>query len=183
MNIGIVAAKEHSKRLPNKNILSLNGCPMFWHSVRPLLESDMVKKVYVATDSSYIKEYCEERNVSVIWRSKNAAIDEDKLINILRYAHYCIDEECDTITTIMANCPGHTSEDVDKAILLLKNKSLREVRSFNTEGEESGLMVFSKKVMKTNSDISYYIGCTTDDVKEIHDCEDLDQDQLLKGRI
>ena len=173
MNIGIVAAKEHSKRLPNKNILSLNGYPMFWHSVKPLLESNMVKKVYVATDSSYIKEYCEERNVSVIWRSKNAAIDEDKLINILRYAHYCIDEECDTITTIMANCPGHTSEDVDKAILLLKNKNLREVRSFNDEGEESGLMAFSKETMQTNSDVSYYMGCIINKVQEIHYREDL----------
>jgi len=176
MNIGIVAAKSNSNRLPNKNILPLSGKPMFWHSVKPLLESDLIDKVYVATDSNFIKNYCEERNVDVIWRSKNASRDEDKLINILRYAHYYIDEVCDTVTTIMANCPGHATQDVNKALLLLKNKNLQEVRSFNNEGEESGLIVFSKEVMQTNSDVSYYLGCIVNQVKEVHYREDLGND-------
>lgn len=173
MNIGIIAAKDNSNRFPGKNKFTVNGAPLFWSSVRPLLESKLIDKVYVATDSDYIKEYCESRDVSVIWRTKNASRDEDKLINILRYAHYCIEEECKTVTTIMANCPGHTPEHVDKAILLLNDKKLKEVRSFNQEGEESGLMVFAKEVIQVNSDVSYYVGCVIDNVKEIHYREDL----------
>jgi len=173
MNIGIVAAKSNSKRLPNKNVISVDGSPLFWHSVAPMLESSIIKKVYVATDSDFIKKYCEDRGVSIIWRKPNASRDEDKLINILRYAYYCIDENAETVTTIMANCPGHTSKQIDAAIEMLKQKKLKEVRSFNSFGEESGLMVFSKEIMQENSDISYYIGCVVDEVKEIHYKEDL----------
>ena len=168
-----MAAKSNSNRLPNKNILPLSGKPMFWHSVEPLLKSRLIEKVYVATDSEYIKKYCEENSVSVIWRPKNASRDEDKLINILRYAYYSIEEECDTVTTIMANCPGHTVEDVDRAISMLREKNLKEVRSFNNEGQENGLMTFSSSIMDTNIDVSYYIGCLINAVKEIHHKEDI----------
>ena len=49
----------------------------------------------------------------------------------------------------------------------MKN-NLREVRSFNHEGNESGLMILSKTVMDSNADISYYMGATIDSVTEVH---------------
>ena len=60
MILGLVAAKATSKRFPGKNKHILNGEPLFWHSVKPLLNSKLVDDVYVITDSKYIKEYCEE---------------------------------------------------------------------------------------------------------------------------
>jgi len=54
------------------------------------------------------------------------------------------------------------------------DKKLQEVRSFDGDGEENGLMIYSKDIMQSNRDISYYIGCmVTDSVKEIHYEEDL----------
>ena len=58
MVVGIVAAKENSNRFPGKNNYMVDGEPMFWHSVKPLLDSDKVDDVYVITDSDYIKSYC-----------------------------------------------------------------------------------------------------------------------------
>lgn len=173
MIVGIVAAKGTSKRFPGKNLYEVDGAPMFWHSVTPLLASDTVDKVYVTTNSPEIKHFCEENDVDVIWRGPNASRDEDKLITILRYGYYSISEDPDAIVTIMANCPGHTADGVDKVVDLLIDHKLNEVRTFNEDGQESGLMAFSKKILQSNQDISYYIGATLEDVKEIHYLEDL----------
>ena len=167
MILGLVAAKDNSNRFPGKNKHIHNGEPLFWHSVKPLLDSK-IDDVYVITDSDYIKSYCEERNVGVIWRPKNATRDEDKLVSILRFGYYSLDKDYDVIVSLMANCPGHSVDTINNGIDLLKNKNLREVRSFNKDGEESGMLIFSKDILQNNFDISYYIGGLTSDVKEIH---------------
>ncbi len=168
MIVGIVAAKKRSKRFAHKNIFPLDGKPLFWHSVQPLLDSKLVDDVYVTTNSEAIAQYCEDENVSVIWRNINAANPDDKLINVIRFAYYSIPRRYDIIVRIMANCPGHTIETVDNTINLLKNKHLQEARSFNKSGEESGIAVYTEKIMETNKDVSYYMGATIDNVEEIH---------------
>lgn len=175
MIIGIVAAKENSGRFPGKNIHLLKNIPLFWHSVQPLLDAKKIDKVYVATDSSYIKKYCEFAEVPVIWRHINASRSDDKLINIFRFVYYSIKEQPDIVVRIMANCPGHTGEMVDNAIDIFQDGNFKELRSFNGQGEESGLVVYSKEVMETNEDVSYYLGCVVDDVHEIHFKEDLNE--------
>ena len=88
MILGLVAAKENSNRFPGKNKYILDGKPLFWYSVEPLLQSELIDDLYVVTDSEFIQNYCLERNVKTIWRPKNATRDEDKLINILRFAYF-----------------------------------------------------------------------------------------------
>ena len=173
MILGLIAAKDNSNRFPGKNKHIHNGEPLFWHSVKPLLDSDKVDDVYVITDSDYIKSYCEERNVGVIWRPKNASRDEDKLVNILRFGYYSLDVDYDVIVSLMANCPGHSTNIIDDGIDLLQNKKLREVRSFNKDGEESGVLIFSKEILQNNFVISYYIGGLISDIKEIHYREEI----------
>ena len=172
MILGLVAAKDNSNRFPGKNKYIFEKVPLFWHSVQPLLDSDKINDVFVITNSEFIKSYCEKRNVSVIWRSKNSSRDEDKLINILRYAYYTLDKEYDIIVSIMANCPGHSKKEINEAISFLSKNNLREVRSFNN-GQEAGLMVLSKEIMENNYDISYYIGSVNTDAREIHVKKDL----------
>jgi CMP-N-acetylneuraminic acid synthetase len=171
--VGIVCAKSNSNRFPNKNIHELDGAPMFWHSVQPLLESDRVDEVYVATDSKFIKEYCENRGVKIVWRKENAIHDQEPLLGVLRFAYKNIDKRYENIITIMANCPFHSVEAVDKAVDLIGDESLLEIRSFNSSGEESGLMVFKEEVILNNTQLSSHIGFVDSDVKEIHYKEDL----------
>jgi len=172
-SVGIICAKSNSNRFPGKNIYEINGEPMFWHSVKPLLESKKIDKVYVTTDSKFIKEYCEERGVDVIFRKVNAIHDEEPLLGVLRFAYKNIDKSYDNIVTIMANCPFHTSDSVDNAIDLMNNKGLLEVRGFNDENEESGLIILKEKVILNNTQISSHIGFVKSNVKEIHYKEDL----------
>lgn len=173
MILGLVAAKDHSNRFPGKNKYIHEGVPLFWHSVKPLLECVDVDEVYVITDSPTIKDYCSEKGVGVIWRPKNASRDEDKLISVLRFGYYSLDTSYDITIGVMANCPGHKPESISRAVSLMKRENLREVRSFNSNGSESGLLVLSRQLMEDNMDISYYIGSVTSEVTEVHTLEDL----------
>lgn len=171
--VGIIAAKGNSKRFPNKNIYKINGIPMFWHSVQPLLDSDMVDDVYVTTDSIYIKEYCEKNKINIIWRGINAIRDEEPLLSVINFTYKQIDKKYDNIITIMANCPNHTKENVDNAIKLINSGRFLEIRSFGNNNEENGLMVFKEDIILNKLQISSHIGSINSNAKEIHTKKDL----------
>lgn len=171
--IGFIAAKENSNRFPNKNIYKVNEVPMFMNSVQPMLDSNLINDVYVITDSEFIKSYCNERNIGVIWRPKNATRDEDKLITIIRYGYYNLDIEYDIVVSLMANCPGNQTSDIDKGINIMVKHKLKEVRGFDVDGVENGLMILDKEILQNNRDISYYLGGITTNGKEIHYKKDL----------
>jgi len=175
MIVGLVAAKDNSNRFLGKNKYIYNKEPLFWHSVEPMLKSKRIDDVYVITDSEYIKEYCKLREVKVIWRPKNATIDDDKLISILRFGYYNLDMRYNKIVSIMANCPGHTEKDIDRGIDRMEKYNLKEIRSFDKYGKENGIIIIDREIIETNRDISYYLGSIETDAKEIHYKEDLDE--------
>lgn len=175
MRLGLVAAKDNSNRFPGKNKYIVDGFPLFYHSVKLLKESSLIDDVVVATDSEFILEYCKEKNIKTVWRPKNASRDEDKLISILRYAYYSLDQSYHTIVGIMANCPGNKLEDIEKGIILKEENDLKEVRSFDPNGLENGVLILDREILETNRDISYYIGSIQTTGKEIHYKTDLDE--------
>lgn len=124
--------------------------------------------MYVITDSNFIKSYCREHNIGVIWRPKNATRDEDKLITILRYGYYSLDIEYDIIVSLMANCPGNSTEDINNALHIKNKNNLKEIRGFNKNGVENGLIVLDKEIVQNNRDISYYLGGVVTGGNEIH---------------
>lgn len=172
--VGIVCAKEDSIRFPGKNKYVHDGYPLFWHSVRPLIDSNYVDDVYVATDSYEIIEYCKKKKVHVIYRGVNANFTDEPLIGVLNYCVKSINKKYDAVITIMANCPNHSVLDVDKAItLFMNNIELKEVRGFDKDGLETGLLLFDCNIVKSNTNISSHIGSVVTEGYEVHFKEDL----------
>ena len=58
--LAIIPARGGSKRLPDKNILDLNGKPLIAWTIESALQSKFVDKVIVSTDSLQIKEISEK---------------------------------------------------------------------------------------------------------------------------
>jgi CMP-N-acetylneuraminic acid synthetase len=175
MTYGIVVAKQNSNRFKNKNITTLNGYPLFWHSVKPLIDSNKVDKIFVATNSDFIKDYAEKNGVDVIWRGPNISSDNDSLFKVLKYVYNSLNEKYKVCVSIMANCPGNTSSDIDKSIEVLIKNDLNEVRSFNKENIENGIITFNTRVFEEYDKISAYMGSITTDAKEIHYKKELDE--------
>jgi CMP-N-acetylneuraminic acid synthetase len=165
--VGIIIAKENSNRFPNKNIYNYKGKPLFWHNVECLLNSNYDMDIYVSTDSDYIKQYCSKNNIKTINRGKNINKDDQTLFEVLKYSYQTLENEYDIICNILSNSIENKSEDVDSAINLLINNRLKEVRSYDDNGIENGILVLEKESMNKN-ELSSYVGAIKTKSKEIH---------------
>lgn len=171
--VGIVVAKENSKRFPGKNIYPYKNEPLFWHSVKPLLSSEFIDEIYVATNSNEIIEYCNQKNIKTIWRGPNIIDDEEPLLSVLRYSYQSLNKEYEYVATIMANCPHHTADEVNQALLKISQGNFNEIRGFDNHGIETGLLIFKSEVIKNCFQISSHIGMIESKGYEIHYVEDL----------
>ena len=173
--VGIIIVKEHSNRFPGKNYYFHNGAPMFYHNVELLLNCDKVDEVYVCTDSDYSWLYSYERNVKTIWRGKNISADEQPFFEVLKYAYQSIPERYDIIVTVLANSIDHNKDGIYKAIETIeKNEEVKEVRSFDKVGNQSGILAFKDCLFYGNHTLAH-MAMIRSDGKEIHYKGELDE--------
>lgn len=86
-NIAIIPARGGSKRLPNKNILSLGGIPLLVHSINyALANKEIIDAVFVSTDDDLIKEIALKYGAQVIDRPSSISGDLEPTITTLQHA-------------------------------------------------------------------------------------------------
>ncbi len=75
--LGIIPARGGSKRLPNKNLLELDGRPLVAHTCEVALASGVLTAVYVNTDSPAIAQAAERAGVKCpVLRPAELAADD-----------------------------------------------------------------------------------------------------------
>ena len=173
--VGIIIAKENSIRFPGKNYFTVNGKPMFYHNVELLKNCKEIEDVFVCTDSPYIRKYCVENNVRVIFRGQNVSHDEQPFLDVLKFAYQSIFNRFDYIVSILANTIGHTQESLDSAVSLAVENDISDLRSFDDTGKESGIIILKESVILNNASISAHMGAVTSNGKEIHYKEELNE--------
>lgn len=104
---GLMLVKRHSKRLPNKNILPINGEPMFVVNLKKCLE--IFTKVYVSTDDYEIYREAEKLGAHAILRDDELCGDTP---NIPVYQHAMEYMDCDAFVAVQANSPT-----IDKSVI------------------------------------------------------------------
>ncbi len=142
-NIAIITARGGSKRLPNKNILELNGKPLIAWTIEAALKSDFVDDVYVSTDSIRIKEISEQFGACVPYirpefLSNDTASSVDVVEHMLNYLQKERNIIFDNFVLLQPTSPLRTSSDLDAAFELFNMKNANAVISV-TETEHSPL--------------------------------------------
>lgn len=86
-NIVIIPARGGSKRLPNKNILLLDGIPLIAHSILYAIQnSSIIDAVFVSTDDEKIKEIALKFGSKVIDRPSELSGDSEPTITALKHS-------------------------------------------------------------------------------------------------
>jgi CMP-N-acetylneuraminic acid synthetase len=86
-NIAIIPARGGSKRLPNKNVISLGGIPLLVHSINyALANKENIDAVFVSTDDAVIKEIALKNGAQVIDRPSSISGDFEPTITSLQHA-------------------------------------------------------------------------------------------------
>lgn len=84
--IAIIPARADSKRLADKNKLSLGGIPLVVHSIRyAKIYSDLIDRIMVTTNDSDIKAMARAEGAEVIERPVNISGDEATTLSALKH--------------------------------------------------------------------------------------------------
>jgi len=136
--LAVIPARGGSKRLPNKNILSLKGKPLISWTIDEASKSKYIDKVIVSTDSKEIAELSRKLKAEVPFvRPEYLSSDSADSISVIKHAIEFYKNEYDYAVLLQPTSPLRKVADIDKAIELL-SEEVQSVVSV-TECEHSPL--------------------------------------------
>lgn len=105
-NIAIIPARGGSKRLPNKNVLLLDGIPLLAHSILyAKANSNIIDDVFVTTDDASIREVALQFGAKVIDRPSEISGDFEPTITAVQHAISTVDFEIENVILLQPTNP------------------------------------------------------------------------------
>ncbi|MDD4287212.1 MAG: acylneuraminate cytidylyltransferase family protein, partial [Candidatus Peribacteraceae bacterium] len=132
--LGIILARGGSKRLPRKNIASLNGKPLLAYTCEAALGSTLLTRVILSTDDEDIAAIGRQYGVEVpFMRPAHLATDKADSMDVLLYVlqelekreHYAPS----LVVLLQPTSPLRTSAHIDAGIVLLQQTGADSVVS------------------------------------------------------
>jgi len=161
--IAIIPARAGSKRLPNKNILKLNGKPLIVWTIEAAIQSKMFDEVVVSTDSEQIRDIAIKYGADVPFLrpdflSSDTASSSDVIKHCIDYYQKEKDISFELLTLLQPTSPLRSKKDIIGAFEILKEKRADAVISVcemdhsplwaNTIPEDGSLSHFIKDEVK-----------------------------------
>jgi len=117
-------ARSGSKSIPKKNLLEINGDPLFAHSIKAATNCSLINSVWCSTDDEVIKSLSKTYNFNVIDRPKNLCGDNDSHLDAMRHGVTIIEDNIgkqDVIVLLLGNVSGIDSKCLTEAITMLED--------------------------------------------------------------
>jgi N-acylneuraminate cytidylyltransferase len=115
--VAFIPVRGGSKSIPLKNIKTIAGKPLVFWTVRAALETDIISKVYVATDSKIISQvvglHFNSDKLAVVGRDQQTVTDIASSEAAL--LEFCSNYEFDYVFFIQATSPLLSSRDLEYA--------------------------------------------------------------------
>jgi CMP-N,N'-diacetyllegionaminic acid synthase len=113
--IAIIPVKRRSRRLPEKNIRTFDGAPMFVHSIAAAQKSGLFERIVVSTSDSVVVETSRTNGVDVHVRDKKLDQDEARLVDVctaVLESEAVENRTYDLMVLLMATAPLRTAGDI-----------------------------------------------------------------------
>ncbi len=114
-NICFIPAKGNSKRLPQKNFLSICGKPMVVRAVEAAIESRCFNEIYVSSNDKEILRVAVEEGASILHREEELCADNIKAKDVLLFHLKEIGKKYDNVALLMPTTPLRTARHVQEA--------------------------------------------------------------------
>ncbi len=114
--VAIIPLRGGSKGIPGKNIKEIAGKPLCAWVIEAAIESKLISKVYVSTDSLAIKELVENLGLGVIVIDRPSELATDEASSELVVSHFMSQISFDKLVMIQATSPLLTNKDLDLAL-------------------------------------------------------------------
>jgi len=126
--LAIIPARSGSKRLPNKNILFLNGKPLIEWTIQAAKKSKYIDDIVITSDSDKILEIAKHNDILALKRSKELATDEATTVDVIKHVLTEFNEY-DYIVLLQPTSPLRNEKHIDEAIEMLETKKADAVVS------------------------------------------------------
>ena len=132
--LAIITARGGSKRLPNKNILNLNGKPLISWTINEAKKSKYIDKLIVSTDDLKIAKISKEYGVEIPFlRPTKLASDTSNSLDVIKHSIEFFNNQFDYVLLLQPTSPLRTVIDIDKAIEKLNTDTKAIVSVCETE--------------------------------------------------
>lgn len=122
--LALIPARGGSKGIPNKNIKLFNGRPLIEWSIKLALQSKLISKIVVSSDSLKILNISKKLGADIILRPKNISGDnattESAILHCIKY----FNNEFETIVLLSPTSPLRKKKDIDNAIKFFNRNKL-----------------------------------------------------------
>ena len=160
--IAIIPARGGSKRLPNKNILLLNGLPLIAHSILYAKENNtIIDEVYVSTDNAEIKKIALEYGAKVIDRPKAISGDLEPTVSALKHVIENI-EQVDNIVLLQPTNPARPKNLLQETFQKYKQGTYDSLFTVTRNHQKFGKIIANKYVP-----FNYEIGQRSQDLEPL----------------
>ncbi len=122
--IAIIPARGGSKRLPQKNILSLGGKPLIAWTIEAAKSSHYIDEIFVCTDDQKIADVASQFGIQVPeLRPKDLSTDTATTQSVLFYNLEKHGRGADVVVLLQPTSPFRIANHIDEAIEYLVEKS------------------------------------------------------------
>ena len=161
--IAIIPARGGSKRLPNKNILSLGGIPLIAHSILYAQQNnDIIDEVYVSTDDVAIKKIALEYGAKVIDRPESLSGDLEPTATALKHVLESLDFEVENVILLQATNPLRPENVLKDAFETYKNGNYDSLFTVSRNHQKLGKIEANKFIP-----FNYEIGQRSQDLEPL----------------
>ena len=144
--IAIIPARGGSKRLPNKNILLLDGIPLIAHSIMYAQKNiNIIDAIFVSTDDEKIKEIALQFGAKVIDRPVELAGDSEPTVSALKHCLEVInDKEIENVILLQPTNPLRAESLVQQAFETYQKNNYDSLFTVTENHQKLGKIVSNK---------------------------------------
>lgn len=122
--LAIIPARGGSKSILNKNIKIFNKKPLIYWTIKSALESKLIDKVVVSSDSKRILKLSKKFGADVILRPKKISGDKATTESAVKHCIKYFKNSFESIILLEPTSPLRTKKDIDNAIKFFKSNKL-----------------------------------------------------------
>ncbi|HYN63609.1 MAG TPA: NTP transferase domain-containing protein, partial [Candidatus Limnocylindrales bacterium] len=130
--LAVIPARAGSRGLPGKHLLLIGGIPMIVHTIRAGLAAGSVDRVLVSTNDAAVARVARRAGVEVVSRPDELAQDDSPTLPVIQHALREAEaggDRIELVVTLQPTAPLRSAEQIDAAIALLRDSSVRSAVS------------------------------------------------------
>ncbi len=125
MRVAAILTGKKNSSLKNKNLLKINGKPIFSYSAKVAKQIKKIDRFFVSSDSNYILNYCYKLGYEKIKRPTSLCRQNSLHINVIRHALNFMQKRKffpDVIIILLANAPIIKKNWLNDCLNILKKE-------------------------------------------------------------